>query len=500
MDLAFVRAAFSPVIAEALDRSDGIYHRDDGRADRPGRARPAGVRRHDAVLDPGGDRARARREDPARRGDVFIVNDPVPRRHAPDGRQVRQAVLLPRASCGAGSPTPATGPTPAAWCRAASRPTPPRSSRRACACRRSSSSRQGRLDEEILAIILSNIRIADQRIGDIKAQAAALAIGERRLDRAARPLRRGHRRRRDRRAARAARARQMRAKIAAIPDGAYEGEAFVDSDGVVDEPLRIAMRDHQARHDDARLRHVGLVAAVPRADEQRDRDHQVLDLPRGQARLPGSADQRRHVRAAAIVDPRARSSTRSTRGRSRAAPPRSASGSPKRCSARWCRRSPTSCSRRPPGRRATSRSAASIPVRQRSYVMYVISGGGYGGSVHGDGLSNGCSTIGISKTTPDRGDGAALSRCCSRSTRCTRARAAPASTAAASASTTAFACAAATARASHGHGPRPRRPAGRAAAARTAASTGSDRRTDGVRLRRRRTSRRTRTSSSTPAT
>jgi N-methylhydantoinase B len=34
----------------------------------------------------------------------------------------------------------------------------------------------------------------------------------------------------------------MRAKIAAIPDGAYEGEAFVDSDGGVDEPLRIAMK------------------------------------------------------------------------------------------------------------------------------------------------------------------------------------------------------------------------------------------------------------------
>ena len=32
--------------------------------------------------------------------------------------------------------------------------------------------------------------------------------------------------------------------------------------------------------------------------------------------------------------------------------------------------------------------------------MYMISGGGYGGSPHGDGISNGCSTIGISKTTP----------------------------------------------------------------------------------------------------
>jgi N-methylhydantoinase B len=40
------------------------------------------------------------------------------------------------------------------------------------------------------------------------------------------------------------------------------------------------------------------------------------------------------------------------------------------------------------------------PAKRRAYVMYVISGGGYGGSIHGDGLSNGCSTIGISKTTP----------------------------------------------------------------------------------------------------
>ena len=41
--------------------------------------------------------------------------------------------------------------------------------------------KRGVLDDEILSIILSNIRIADQRIGDIKAQAAALAIGEARL-------------------------------------------------------------------------------------------------------------------------------------------------------------------------------------------------------------------------------------------------------------------------------------------------------------------------------
>jgi N-methylhydantoinase B len=40
------------------------------------------------------------------------------------------------------------------------------------------------------------------------------------------------------------------------------------------------------------------------------------------------------------------------------------------------------------------------PLKERHYIMYVFSGGGYGGSMDGDGLTNGCSTIGISKTQP----------------------------------------------------------------------------------------------------
>src|SRR5262249_54135182 len=37
-------------------------------------------------------------------------------------------------------------------------------------------------------------------------------------------------------------AEQMRAKIREIPDGVYEGHSIVDSDGVVDEPLHIRMK------------------------------------------------------------------------------------------------------------------------------------------------------------------------------------------------------------------------------------------------------------------
>jgi len=40
------------------------------------------------------------------------------------------------------------------------------------------------------------------------------------------------------------------------------------------------------------------------------------------------------------------------------------------------------------------------PEKGRPFVMYQISGGGYGGNADHDGLTNGCSTIGISKSQP----------------------------------------------------------------------------------------------------
>ena len=75
----------------------------------------------------------------------------------------------------------------------------------------------------------------EERIGDIKAQVAALTVGEKRLT--ALLDRYGEetvtaciaelRRRSE---------QMMRAHIAKIPDGAYSGEAFVDSDGVGPRP------------------------------------------------------------------------------------------------------------------------------------------------------------------------------------------------------------------------------------------------------------------------
>src|SRR5262249_27031996 len=100
--------------------------------------------------------------------------------------------------------------------------------------------KRGEMDREIFAIICSNIRVAEQRIGDIKAQAAALLVGEKRLGellarygRAVIEEAIGDIRRRS--------AERMRAEIRQIPDGIYRARAFVDSDGVVNTPLVIAL-------------------------------------------------------------------------------------------------------------------------------------------------------------------------------------------------------------------------------------------------------------------
>ncbi|MEP6610215.1 MAG: hydantoinase B/oxoprolinase family protein [Burkholderiaceae bacterium] len=82
--------------------------------------------------------------------------------------------------------------------------------------------REGKIDAELLALILANCRVPEERVGDLKAQLGALRVGERRLraliGRYSSPIL----------AAVIAEVRQhaekeMRAHIEAIPDGIYQG-------------------------------------------------------------------------------------------------------------------------------------------------------------------------------------------------------------------------------------------------------------------------------------
>ena len=182
MDIAFSRAAFSPVIAEANDRSDGIYGAEDGALIAQGElGLPVfvGTMAHSAAH-----LARLIREGEVAApepGDIYIVNDPyLGGTHLMDVRFAKPVFVDGSLFCwlqNTGHWPDIGGMVPGGFSAHATeveqeglRLPPVKLFKR------------GEIDREILSIIQSNIRVAGQRIGDIKAQAAALLVGEARLN------------------------------------------------------------------------------------------------------------------------------------------------------------------------------------------------------------------------------------------------------------------------------------------------------------------------------
>ena len=393
MDLAFVRAAFSPVISEALDRSDGIYHATTGKLIAQGEL---GLPVFVGTMQFGTQAVIERARDLAP-GDVYIVNDPyLGGTHLMDVRFVkpcfyRGELFAWLANTGhwpdTGGMVPGGFSANATEVEQEGLRLPP-----------VKLFKRGVMDEEILSIILSNIRIADQRIGDIEAQAAALAVGERRLtaliDRYGRDTVQAGIEELGTRAE-----QQMRARIATIPDGRYHGRAWVDSDGVVDEPLTIDMRIEKTGTD---LFFDLSGSSPPCAGPM----NSVIATTRSSIYLamkhifPEVSINAGTFAPLHITDPEGTFLY--------ARYPRPVSG----CAAEVSQRIaeavfnaltpaiPERLFGAPAGTSGNFALGGHDPARDRAYVMYVLTGGGYGGSPAGDGISNGCSTIGISKSTP----------------------------------------------------------------------------------------------------
>jgi len=401
MDLAFVRSAFSPVIAEALDRSDGIYHRDTGELIAQGElGLPVFVGTMQFTVQAVIEHLRQRKVE-LHPGDMFIVNDPyLGGTHLMDVKFVQPFFYRGELWCwlaNTGHWPDTGGMVPGGFSASATeveqeglRLPPVKLYKR------------GVLDDEILSIILSNIRIADQRIGDIKAQAAALSTGEKRLtallerygsgtvELAIVELK-----------ARAA--QQMRARIASIPDGIYVGEACVDSDGVVNEPLRIAMRITKSGQGEQAQLSFDMSGSSPPCKGPMN---SVIATTKSSIYLavkhvfPEVALNAGTFAPLHIVEPEGTFLY--------ARYPRPVSGCAAEVSQRIAeavfaalgKAIPDQLFGAPAGTSGNLGIGGFDPLKNRAYVMYVISGGGYGGSPQGDGISNGCSTIGISKTTP----------------------------------------------------------------------------------------------------
>src|SRR5258708_33300301 len=100
---------------------------------------------------------------------------------------------------------------------------------------------RGRMVRDVMSIILANVRTPREREGDLTAQIAACRIGERRLI--------GMAAKYGKREVLAYgrhlldySAKMMAAALAAIPEGIYRAEDFLDNDGSTDQPQRIAVK------------------------------------------------------------------------------------------------------------------------------------------------------------------------------------------------------------------------------------------------------------------
>ncbi len=398
MDVAFSRSAFSPVIAEADDRSDGIYAAEDGALIAQGEhGLPVfvGTMQYSA-----GELIRLIREGAVaapQAGDIYIVNDPyLGGTHLMDVRFAMPFFHDGALFCwlsNTGHWPDTGGMVPGGFSAHATeveqeglRLPPVKLFKR------------GVMDREILSIILSNIRVADQRIGDIKAQEAALKVGERRLSEL---LARYGRAMIDAAIAeiRTRAAQRMRAEIAAIPDGTYRAESFVDSDGIVNEPLRIALT--LTKHGDRM--HFDFAGSSPPC---RGPMNSVVATTYSAVYLAV-----RHVFPevpinAGSFDPIAIVRPEGTFLDARY--PRPVSGCAAEVSQRiaeavflaLAQAIPEKLWAAPAGTSGNFALGGVDPRKGAGYVMYQITGGGYGGTAYHDGLTNGCSTIGISKTAP----------------------------------------------------------------------------------------------------
>ena len=398
MDLTFSRAAFSPVIAEANDRSDGIYSATDGSLIAQGlKGLPVFV----GVMQFSTRTIIARIASgitaPPEPGDIYIVNDPyLGGTHLMDVRFAMPYWRDGQIMCwlsNTGHWPDTGGAVPGGFSASAIS-----AEQEGLRIPPVKLFKRGQMDREIWQMICSNIRVSEQRIGDVQAQAGALLVGAERLtglldrygdDVVAEAIA----------AMRSLAARQMRAMIGSIPQGAYSARAFVDSDGVVNEPLVIALRVARIG-DDLTFDFAGSsppcmgpmnsVRATTLSSVYLAMRHIFPDVP-----ISAGAFEPLLVTGieGTFLD---------------AQYPRPVSG----CAAEVSQRIaeavfaalvqaiPDLVTAAPAGTSGNFGLGGHDPEKGRDYVMYQISGGGYGGNVDHDGLTNGCSTIGISKAPP----------------------------------------------------------------------------------------------------
>ncbi|MFQ5912430.1 MAG: hydantoinase B/oxoprolinase family protein [Nitrospinota bacterium] len=393
MDAAMIKTSFSPVIAEGHDRANGIYGGATGEVIAQGDdALPIFVGAMQFTVQ-----ATLQAIQDYAPGDIFMVNDPYT-----GGTHLMDVSLLnPFYYQGelfawlanTGHWPDIGGSAPGGFVSKATeifqeglRLPPVRLFRR------------GELNEDVLNLVLANIRVPDERIGDIKAAVNALHVGEVRLKgildkygvdtvRECIAEMKAHSE------------KMMRAHVEAIPDGTYTFEDYMDSDGVINEPLTIhcemTVKDSDMHLDFSRTSPPckgptssvlsNTIAAFYVAIK-----HVFTDVPVNSGMF---APFRLNVPDTTFLN----------------------SKFPKPCAACTAevgqrvvdvvfgclaQAIPDKLFGAPFSTNNDLVVGGTDPESGKDYVIYIYQGGGYGGSRSSDGLTNGASTIGISRVPP----------------------------------------------------------------------------------------------------
>jgi N-methylhydantoinase B len=238
MDATLYRSAFNPIIAEAHDACHGLYHAETGATLVQGTsglpifvgAMAFAVK---AVID------KVKLDGAPAPGDTYIFNDPYDGgTHLNDFRLVRPLLRAGKVFAWLASV--------AHWLDVGGN-VPGNFNARATECFQEGFRvppvkivRGGRLQQDVVDILAANSRVPQSNWGDLNGQLNALDLGEKRFHALLDEYGDG-----TIEAALAALTERaealMRANIAALPDGIYSCDDFLDNDGITDEPLRIGL-------------------------------------------------------------------------------------------------------------------------------------------------------------------------------------------------------------------------------------------------------------------
>lgn len=238
MDATLYRSAFNPIIAEARDACHGLYHRDTGDTLVQGsRGLPIFVGAMafavKAVID------KVRGQGGLSPGDTFIFNDQYAGgTHLNDFRLVRPVFRDGALFCwlaSAGHWLDIGGNVPGGY-----NPVATESFQEGVLIPVVKLVAGGETRQDILDILAANSRLPNSNWGDLNGQLNALDLGEKRLNALLDQY--GEVTIDEAFAAFSLRAEAlMREAVAALPDGTYAFEDYLDNDGIVDERLTVAL-------------------------------------------------------------------------------------------------------------------------------------------------------------------------------------------------------------------------------------------------------------------